>query len=160
VPVADNPASARIIASMRAADPGLEIVPVPPESPFDEAAYRRAFALAVEKRADALFISPTEENTDHMQTIVALGAETRIPAIYATRSFVDAGGLISYGFDHDEIDRHMADQVDAILKGEKPGDIPFYEPNKFQLVINLKTAKALGIEMPTAVLVCADAVIE
>jgi putative tryptophan/tyrosine transport system substrate-binding protein len=150
----------RIVSSAQAANPDVAVVLVTPESPFDEGAYRRAFALAREERADAIWVGPTPENVDHSPIIVALAAELRMPAIYGVRSFVDAGGLISYGYDVVEIYSHIADQAAAILKGENPGDIPIYEPNKFQLILNLKTAKALGIEMPTDLLVRADEVIE
>jgi putative ABC transport system substrate-binding protein len=83
-----------------------------------------------------------------------------LPAIYPWREFTEFGGLMAYGVDLQDIYRHAADQVDQILRGEKPGDIPFVQPTKFELVINLKTAKALSITVPPTVIIAADEVIE
>ena len=83
-----------------------------------------------------------------------------MPAVYLEHFFVAAGGLISYGPDHIDEFRRAAGHVDRILRGEKPADLPMQAPNKYELVVNLKTAKALGLEMPTAVLARADEVIE
>ena len=139
---------------------GIEPVSARPEMPLSESTYRRAFASLVEAHVDAVFVTGAPENFLNDQTIVDLAAATRLPAIYAVRPFVDVGGLISYGFDLPELFLHMADQVSAILKGVKPGDIPIYQPTKFQLFVNLKTAKALGLAIPPTLLVRADEVIE
>jgi putative ABC transport system substrate-binding protein len=98
--------------------------------------------------------------TVHRELIAALATRYRLPAIYPLRSFADGGGLFSYGFDQDDQFRQAAPYVDRILKGEKPGDLPIQLPTKYQLVINLKTAKALGIIVPPTLLARADEVIE
>ena len=92
--------------------------------------------------------------------IIALAARYRLPAVYYERYFVSAGGLISYGTDYVEQFRLAATYVDRLLKGEKPGDLPVQAPTKYELVINLKTAKALGLTVPQSLLARADEVIE
>jgi putative ABC transport system substrate-binding protein len=92
--------------------------------------------------------------------IIALAARNRLPAVYPFRGFVTAGGLISFGIDQAEPYRLAAGYVDRILKGEKAAELPVQAPTRFETVINLKTAKALGLDVPTAVLVRADEVIE
>ena len=96
----------------------------------------------------------------HRDLIVTLAARHRLPAVYFERSFVAGGGLISYGPDFVDQYRRAAGYVDRILKGEKPADLPVQAPTKYETVLNLKTAKALGLDVPTAVLVRADEVIE
>ena len=94
------------------------------------------------------------------QQIVEAAARQRIPAIYARREYVDAGGLMSYGTDLSAHYSHAADYVHRILQGAKPGDLPIEQPSKFELVVNMKTAKALGIKIPQSILVRATTVIE
>jgi putative tryptophan/tyrosine transport system substrate-binding protein len=96
----------------------------------------------------------------HRDLIVTLAARHKLPAVYYSRYFTAGGGLISYGTDIYDLYRRAAGYVDRVLKGEKPSDLPVQAPTKFELVINLKTAKALGLAMPPAVLGRADEVIE
>jgi putative tryptophan/tyrosine transport system substrate-binding protein len=129
-------------------------------SAFNEAEYQRVFRSMEQDRADALMVSDEAEHRTNRATIVELAAKARIAAIYSYRDFVEAGGLMAYSIDLAEIYRHLANLIDKILRGANPGDIPFYQPTKFELSINLKTAKALGLEMPAMLLGRADEVIE
>jgi putative ABC transport system substrate-binding protein len=138
----------------------ISLVGTPLEPPFDEAAYRRAFAAMAEEGVNGLYVSGQPENYAKRQLIVELAELARLPAIYVFREFADVGGLMAYAVDITDMYRHAADQIDQILKGAKPSEIPFYQPTKFQLVINLKAAKALGITVPPTLLIAAEEVIE
>ena len=127
---------------------------------FNEAEYQRVFRSMEQDRADALMVSDEPEHLTYRATIVELAAKGRIPAIYPLREFVEVGGLMAYSIDLADIFRRVANLIDKILRGANPGDIPFYRPTKFELSINLKTAKALGLEMPAMLLARADEVIE
>jgi putative ABC transport system substrate-binding protein len=130
-------------------------------SAFNEEEYRRVFGSMEQDRAvDALVVSEEPEHVPYRATIVELVAKGRIPTIYPLREFVEVGGLMAYSINLVDIYRRLASLIDRILKGANPGDIPFYQPTKFELVINLKTAKALGLEMPAMLLGRADEVIE
>ena len=119
-----------------------------------------AFAAMTGERAGALFVPWDGMFLFHSVRITQLAARTRLPAMYGQRRYVDAGGLVSYGPSALESFRGAAAYVDKILKGAKPGDLPIEQPTKFELVINLKTAKALGLTIPPSLLQRADQVIE
>jgi ABC-type uncharacterized transport system substrate-binding protein len=118
-----------------------------------------AFAEMAEGRADAVFISHTM-TTRARDQILAFAAKNRLPTMFMDRDYVTVGGLMSYGSDYSEQFRQAAEYVAKILKGTRPGDLPVEEPTKFELVINLKTAKALGLTIPQSLLQRADEVIE
>jgi putative ABC transport system substrate-binding protein len=139
---------------------GITLVGSPLDSPVDEAAYRRAFATMAQESLDAVFVGDEPEHFVNLRLIVELAEKGRLPSLYAWREAVEIGGFIAYAFELLELVRHNADVIDQILKGAKPGDIPFYQARKFELVINLKTAKALGITVPASLLARADEVIE
>ena len=119
---------------------------------------------AIDKSASGsktgLLILPDISTLVHRDTIIRAAARNRSPAVYPYRFFVDNGGLISYGVDNVDQYRRVASYVDLILKGAKPSELPVQQPVNFELVINLKTAKALGITVPLTLLARADEVIE
>ena len=119
-----------------------------------------AVASFAQERNGALLIPPNPFTAQHRDAIVALAARHRLPAIYPFRYWAAAGGLISYGNDLLEMYRRTAEYVDRILRGEKPGDLPVQAPTKFEIVINLKTARELGLPIPSTLLAQADEVIE
>jgi putative ABC transport system substrate-binding protein len=126
----------------------------------DSRELERALEALDRERPDALVLLADPLTLSQRLRIVEFAAEERLPAIYEVSQFVEAGGLMSYGPDVDELVRRSATYVDKILKGAKPGDLPIEQPTKFELVINLKTAKALGISIPQSVLLQADRVIQ
>jgi putative tryptophan/tyrosine transport system substrate-binding protein len=120
----------------------------------------RAFSEITRGRASALTMLPSNMFFNERRRLVDLAAKNRLPAVYPWREFVDAGGLMSYGLNVADLFRRAATYADKILKGTKPADLPVEQPTKFELVINLKTAKALGLTIPQSVLGRADQVIE
>jgi len=119
-----------------------------------------AFGAVVQQRADALLVGNDVFFTNLREQIVALATRHAVPTIYAFRQFAESGGLISYSTDLIEVYRQIGVYVGRVLKGEKPADLPVVQPTKFELVINLKTAKALGLTIPPSLLLRADQVIE
>jgi putative ABC transport system substrate-binding protein len=147
---------------LKAADVAARALGVQPQ--FIEARGPDVFAMAFSDmtcaRAGALTVLPSAMFLREHRRLVDLAAKNRLPAVYTTRDFVDAGGLMSYGANQPDLFRRAATYVDKILKGAKPGDLPVEQPTKFELVINLKTAKALGLTIPQSVLARADEVIQ
>jgi putative tryptophan/tyrosine transport system substrate-binding protein len=139
---------------------GIVRVGPPLDHPTDEAEYRRVFAVLAQSRADGILVSDESENVANRKAIVELAEKGQLPAIFPYRAFVEDGGLMSYGVDNGDLGRHAAGMVGQILEGAKPADIPIFQPTKFELSINLKTAKALGLTVPPELLATADEVIE
>jgi len=138
----------------------VSIVGPPLERPTDEQEYRRVFAALAQEGADGLLVSDEPEHVPYRKLIAELATKGRLPTIFPDRQFVEAGGLMSYGIDVADLGHRVADLADKILKGEKPGEMPIFQPTQFDLSINLKTAKALGIELPPLLVARADKVIE
>lgn len=120
----------------------------------------RAFAGMKQQGAEALVVMIEAFLVGQMQRIVSLADRYKLPAIYGFREFAEAGGLMSYGLSYRDYYRRMASYVDAVLKETKPADLPVEQPTKIELVINLKTAKALGLTIPQSILVRADGIIQ
>jgi ABC-type uncharacterized transport system substrate-binding protein len=118
-----------------------------------------AFERAVRQRVDALVVGADGLTQAHQRTIIDLAARNKLPATYPARDFVEAGGLIAYAINYPDLYFRFARYADKIFKGAKPGDLPVEQPSKFELVINLATAKALGLAVPQSLLLRADEVI-
>src|SRR5262245_27690125 len=140
-----------------AASLGLEVIPI---SVREESEIERAVAGFAASPNSGLIVTGGASNTSHRQLIITLAQRHRLPAVHSDRVDVANGGLVSYGPNRFDQYRRAAGYVDRILKGEKPADLPVQAPTKYELVINLKTAKALGIEVPPTLLARADEVIE
>jgi putative tryptophan/tyrosine transport system substrate-binding protein len=155
----DSAAHKLISASAVAAAPGMavEVVVAPARGP-DE--IETAMTQWGRESDFGLIVPPDPATNSHRRLIVELAARYRLPAIYALRAATEDGGLMSYGVDLPELFRQAALSADRILKGEKPADLPVQLPTKFELVINLKTAKGMGLEIPSTLLMTADEVIE
>ena len=152
-------ASTAALAAMQAVAPSLR-VEVNPVNMRDAGDIESAIAAFARTPNGGLIVAAGGRTLLHRELIITLAARHKLPAVYSSRSFVAAGGLISYGPDFVDQYRQAAGYVDRILKGEKPADMPVQAPTKYELVINLKTAKALGLAIPPAVLARADGVIQ
>jgi putative ABC transport system substrate-binding protein len=137
----------------------LEIgfVRFPVESPAD---FEPTFKRMIEQRCDAVYVPSTTFSVMHREKLAQIALNFRLPTLYGFREFADAGGLMSYGANLLDAYRRGATFVDKILKGSRPSDLPIEQPTRFELVINAKTAKALGLEVPPTLLALADEVIE
>jgi putative ABC transport system substrate-binding protein len=136
---------------------GVEVSPVNVRDPGE---IERAIAAFARSPNGGIVVTSSALAVRHRELIIALAARHKLPAVYYRRYFVASGGLVSYGYDLPDQYRRAASYVDRILKGEKPADLPVQAPTKYELVINLKTAKALGLEIPQTLLAPADEVIE
>jgi putative ABC transport system substrate-binding protein len=157
-----NPANpgnvlARKTVKVRAESLGVQLQLIEARGPND---FEEAFVAMARGRAGALLVAPDPIFGFHRTQLQELVARTRLPAMYGLREHTEVGGLMSYSVDLRESLRRAATYVDKILKGAKPGDLPIEQPSKFELVINLKTAKALGLTIPPSLLARADHVIE
>jgi putative ABC transport system substrate-binding protein len=139
---------------------GLSLVGPVLEGTIQEAEYRRVFELMTQERADALIASSQAEHRTYSRLIIELAEKSRLPAIFPYRVFAEQGGLIAYGIDAVDLYRRGAGYIDRILQGAKPGELPIDQATKIELVINLKTAKTLGLTVPRILLAGADEVIE
>jgi putative ABC transport system substrate-binding protein len=136
---------------------GMRLQVVEARGPAD---FDRAFADMTRARAGALTVLGSVTFANERRRLVERAAKTRLPVVYMERDYVDAGGLMSYGPTVTDLFRRAATYVDKILKGANPGDLPVEQPTKFELIINLKTANALGLPIPPSLLQRADQVIE
>ena len=154
-----SPYSILVVRETEAAAPvlGVQLQPLEVRAAED---FDRTFQAAIRGRANALIVVDDGLFFRHRVRIAALAAKSRLPAIYSFRESVDAGGLMSYATNLADSYRRAATYVDKILKGAKPADLPVEQPMRFELVINMKTAKALGITFPPSIMVRADRVIQ
>jgi putative ABC transport system substrate-binding protein len=136
---------------------GVEVQSIEVLTPDD---YPAAFAAVTSSRANALFVYANPVNYKHRQLITDFALTNRLPGVYEERIFIEAGGLLSYAPSFPDMGRRAATYIDKILRGAKPGELPIEQPTKFELVINAKTAKSLGLTIPKSLLLRADEVIE
>ena len=155
----NSPFHAKVIDELKVAAPGLgiDLTFLTVQKPED---IEPAFAAAVRARADALYVIEEPVIYTNRMTLLNLLSKARLPAIFPVRRFVADGGLICYGTNFEDLFRRSAGYVDKILKGANPGTLPVEQPVKFDLVVNLKTAKALGLAIPQSVMIQADEVIQ
>jgi len=139
---------------------GVTAISAPFESRADEAEIRRAFAGMADANADGLYVTPAPENLTHRKLIADLAVLAGLPSVSFYREIAEAGGLMSYGPDIVDVFRRAAGYIDQILRGSNPAEMPFQQPTRFDFVVNLKTAQALGLTIPVDLLVQADEVIE
>lgn len=139
---------------------GITLVRATIASPFGDAEYRQAFSSIQRDQVDGLMLSDENDHYAKKSLLVQLVEQARLPAIFAQRDLVEAGGLMAYVYDIKSILRRQVAQIVEVLRGANPGDMPFFQPERFELVINLKTAKELGLDIPAGLVAGAAAVIE
>jgi putative ABC transport system substrate-binding protein len=155
----ETPGGSSFLGSIEAAATSLAVEPI--QAPVQDAAdIERTIEAFARELNGSVIVLPSPVTQFHRKVIVALVARYRLPTIYPYRYFTEAGGLISYGVDVLDIYRRAASYVDRVLKGAKPDELPVQQPTKFELVINFKTAKTLGLQIPATLLAIADEVIE
>jgi putative ABC transport system substrate-binding protein len=157
-----NPTTPSVPPAMKAVDAaaqhlGLQLVKVPAQITED---FVGAFAVMTHERAEALMVVASPLFITHRERLAELALEHRLPAMFGSKEFVQAGGLISYSADLTDLDRRAASYIDKILKGAKPDELPVEQASKFEMVINRKTAKAMGLTIPPTLIARADEVIE
>ena len=155
---ADMPVGASIRAAFESA--GVILVEIVLEAPIDAATYRGGFAAAAGANVDAVWVGASGETLQHRHLIADLAIAARLPLLCGYRENVEAGGLMSHGNNVAETFRECAGYVDRVLRGAKPADLPIQQPTKYEFAINLKTARALGLDSPPALLARADVIIE
>ena len=156
---AGTPAGIGLWAAMQGAAPGLKLE-LSPVDIRDTGEIEQAIGAFARGANNGLIVTPSSLTITYRDQISALAGRHHLPAVYPYRYFVTGGGLMSYGSDDVDIYRRAATYIDRILKGEKPADLPVQAPTKYELIINLKTARALGIEVPPTLIARADEVIE
>jgi putative tryptophan/tyrosine transport system substrate-binding protein len=154
-----NPVSSHYVAVLRGAAEKLGMM-LQPQAVSDPDQFNGAFATIGAERAQAVVVVIDPLTVRYRSQIVELAKKNRLPAVYGFREFVDAGGLIAYGVSLPYLCRRAAVYVDKIVKGAKPAELPVEQPTTFELVINLKTAKSLGLDISPTLLARADEVIE
>ena len=155
----DNPAAALFDRAFEDAAGSLAIQPTIAHV-HGLADIEQVIKTVAEQPNGGIFFAPDLTVIGHLEQIVPIVARHRVPSIYSERVGVKIGGLVYYGTDRADLYRRCASYVDRVLRGEKPGDLPFQQPTKYELVVNLKTAKALGLTVPPSLLARADEVIE
>ena len=159
-PLGGGPAGEATMKEIRPAALGLKIKLEEIDAQLDAKGLESAFQTAKQKQVGAIMTTTGNPFFTERKRIVELAVKHRLPAIYPQKEFVDAGGLMSYGADYDDLYRRAAVYVDKILKGAKPADLPVQQPMKFEFVINLKAAKQIGLTIPVRVLERANKVIK
>jgi putative ABC transport system substrate-binding protein len=154
----DGPQGPAVRAAAQAA--GVEVMPFLVDFPTTEASYHELIGTIRDGGADAVMLGDSPDVMAKRAVIAARIAAAKLPAIYPLAEFVEVGGLMTYSFDLVELNKRAANDIDAILRGTAPGEIPFYQASKFELALNLKTAKALSLEVPATLLASADRVVE
>ena len=155
----DNPGASLYVPSLETAARSIKVVPI--ISPVhSEVELETAIIALGREPGGGLVVMPDVFTIAHRASIISAAARNKVPAVYWQSVFAREGGLLSYGVDLPDLYRRAATYVDRILRGEKPGDLPEQFPTKFEMVLNLKTAKALGLTVPQSILLRADEVIE